>query len=109
MPSTKDKAYRLQLRKEAIEAYGGFCVNCGESRLELLTLDHVNDDGAAHRRETKTKGGWNFYRVMRAQGWPPGLQVLCYNCNCSKQFAGRMPRQSRLLHLTRRTYGRIDK
>lgn len=98
------REYRLRIREEALKAYGGFCVNCGESRLPLLTLDHIDDNGAEHRRETNTKGGWNFYRKMRQQGWPPGLQVLCYNCNCAKQFAGHMPRQPRLLHLTKRAY-----
>ena len=34
----------------AIEAYGGGCVCCGVREPEFMTLDHVYDDGAAHRR-----------------------------------------------------------
>jgi len=98
------RAWQRKLKAEAIAAYGGYCRRCGESRLDLLVLDHINDNGAEHRRETGTKGGWPFYQKMRQQGWPVGLQVLCHNCNAAKQ-RGLVLRQPRLLHLTKRAYG----
>jgi len=74
-------------------AYGGFCTCCGEKTLEFLTLDHINNDGAAHRKELlgRNVGGNVFYKKLRLLGYPPGLQVLCWNCNASKQFFGGCP------------------
>jgi hypothetical protein len=50
-----------------------------------LSLDHINLDGGAHRREVspgrKDWGGHHLFRLLRRQGWPPGYQVLCMNCN----------------------------
>src|SRR5690349_6288281 len=47
----KQKEYGDSLRQQALEAYGGRCVCCGESTPEFLHFDHVNNDGAEHRRE----------------------------------------------------------
>ena len=42
--------YRHKLRADAIEAYGSKCSCCGESESRFLTFDHINNDGAEHRR-----------------------------------------------------------
>jgi hypothetical protein len=63
------------------------CSCCGESNLDLLTLDHVNNDGAAERRELfgiRRFGGSSFYRTLIKRDFPPGYAVLCMNCNWSK-------------------------
>jgi hypothetical protein len=69
--------------------YGGKCACCGETRISMLTLDHINNNGAEHRRQMgKTraaKGGIGFYRWLKENKYPQGyLQVLCANCNTSK-------------------------
>src|SRR5262252_4538483 len=46
----KQIARRWAQRLEMIAAYGGECACCGETEPVFLTLDHVNGDGAAHRR-----------------------------------------------------------
>lgn len=86
------KECRRKYRLEVIEAYGGKCVCCGTDELAWLSLDHIYNDGAEHRKELSTGvariGASEFYRLIRKQGFPKGrLQVLCYNCNLSKQFA----------------------
>ena len=96
------KARDRAIKAEAMEAYGGRCVSCGESRLAHLALDHIEDNGAQHRRETGTKGGVPFYRAMKRQGWPPGLQVLCHGCNMVKQITGRLPGKKKIVHFTKR-------
>lgn len=113
MATQREKDYNrrraIAIHDEAILAYNDHCVNCGESRIELLVLDHIFDDGAQHRAELGCSGGTPFYRKMKKQGWPQGrLQVLCSNCNSTKQARGYMPRQPRLLHLTRRKYGNVN-
>jgi predicted amidophosphoribosyltransferase len=52
-------------------------------------LDHVNNDGAEHRKRI-SKTGIAFYRWLVKCQFPknPPLQVLCYNCNASKQRNG---------------------
>jgi hypothetical protein len=85
----------LKLKREVMDAYGGACVCCGETELVFLTIDHVNDDGAEHRREIAAEKGTNWaqagrntYRWLRDNGFPEGFQVLCANCNCGKQWNG---------------------
>ena len=79
----QDKINHRVLKREVMGAYGGDCQCCGESELMFLTIDHINQDGANHRRELgPSMLGFRFYRWLKQQGFPPGYQVLCYNCNC---------------------------
>lgn len=59
------------------------CACCGEHRFQFLSLDHINGDGAAHRRQLK-KDGRALYRDLKKRNFPKGFQVLCYNCNHAK-------------------------
>lgn len=82
------------LRREVIQAYGGKCACCGETRLEFLALDHLNRDGAEHRRALGVRGGGhNFYVILKRLKWPVGLQVLCHNCNAARYYYGRCPHE----------------
>lgn len=78
--------YARSIKVECLDSYGGCECSCGEKDLEVLTLDHVNDDGAEHRRETNTRGN-NFYHMLRKNGFPkePPLQVMCLNCQIHKR------------------------
>lgn len=75
-----------KIKKSTMDRYGGSCVCCGESELDFLTIDHIHENGAAHRRElgpTK-KSGVHFYLWLKKNGYPSGYQTLCMNCNLSK-------------------------
>lgn len=80
------KNHDISMKKGAIDHYGSVCSNCGESRLEKLTIDHIKNDGAEQRRRFNCGTGQTFYRWLAKNNFPDnlGLQVLCYNCNCSK-------------------------
>ena len=40
-----------ELKNEVFQAYGGYqCACCGETEPMFLTIDHVGNDGADHRR-----------------------------------------------------------
>lgn len=84
------KRNHVKLKYEVIGHYGGICVCCGESWLEFLTLDHTNNDGAKHRLKLKTweATGIGFYKWVKRNGFPNDLQVLCWQCNCGKNFNG---------------------
>lgn len=83
-----------RVKQEMLSAYGAACQCCGEQEHAFLTLDHVNDDGAAERREVfgTRRAGVPFYRWLRKQGFPQGRhQILCANCQLAKQTLGECP------------------
>jgi hypothetical protein len=83
---------RRILREKIFAHYGDRCTCCGETQKEFLSLDHINNDGAKHRRELGiSTGGNRFYLWVVRNNYPPGLQVLCYNCNLSKEKYGYCP------------------
>jgi hypothetical protein len=73
------------VKEDALSHYGTVCP-CGEADPVVLTLDHVNDDGVHHRRETNARG-FSFYIWLRKNGYPndPPLRVLCMNCQYRKR------------------------
>ncbi len=80
-------ARRLLNRIEVYKAYGGAsCACCGEDRLPFLTLDHVENDGAKERKIHRTPE--TLYRHLARNNYPPGYQVLCWNCNCGRAMNG---------------------
>jgi urocanate hydratase len=61
---------------------GKLCCNwrgCHVLNTDMLTLDHVNDDGAKHRREIGVKCGQPMYIWAVKNNFPQGLQTLCAN------------------------------
>jgi len=79
------RRYR-KCRQEIITHYGAHCVWCGETNPIFLTIDHVNDDGAQKQEVEGT--GTTFFKYIKDHGFPPDYQILCYNCNCAKEFSG---------------------
>lgn len=105
----KGRLKRLRDKMDAFNAYGGpICKCCGESILEFLSIDHVNNDGAEHRRQVSRDGegyhkrskGWSkkwlgrgvaIYAWLKRNNYPEGFQVLCMNCNFAKGKFGYCP------------------
>jgi hypothetical protein len=98
------KRANVAMRLEALVHYSQdppACRCCGESEISFLQLDHKDGDGAAHRRaigmaqgspgqvekqnQKVNIGGNGFVYWLKKNGWPPGFQVLCANCNYSKR------------------------
>ena len=78
-----------KLRREIFSNYGNLtCACCGESEIDFLTLDHINNDGC---KERTTLYGRNdntvrLWRHLRKFGFPDKdrYQILCWNCNCGR-------------------------
>jgi hypothetical protein len=88
------KKYRLKLRMDALEYYSKGkpkCNCCGESTLQFLCIDHINNDGNKHRRDIGYTGGDSVIKWLRKNDYPEGFQVLCYNCNMAKSFYAACP------------------
>jgi hypothetical protein len=79
-------------RARIIEAYGGRCACCGLANRDLLAIDHVNGDGAEHRRER----GPSWYADVIRRGFPAEFRVLCHNCNFASGRYGRCPHEDML-------------
>lgn len=82
---------RGDIKREVLAHYGGdlnraTCFNCGEQRLDCLSIDHINNDGASHRKGMRNKGGQAFYSWLKRNNYPTGYQTLCMNCQWIKQL-----------------------
>jgi hypothetical protein len=66
------------------------CACCGESNTKFLSIDHINNDGASHRRSLGLKNGSGLYKWLKKEKYPSGFQILCFNCNLGKQINGGM-------------------
>ena len=78
------KEKHLQRRHQALEAYGGKCAYCGVVEEVFLAIDHINDDGGAHRKAIGASGSATIYKWLERNSYPEGFQVLCHNCNFAK-------------------------
>jgi hypothetical protein len=86
---------RAVIRDEVFGAYGGArCACCGEDEVTFLTIDHVRNDGKAHRRLIGS-GGNAIHRWLKKNNFPRGFQVLCQNCNFGKYVHGVCPHKKR--------------
>lgn len=81
----KDKIRRDDNRDAVIKHYGGKCIECGESKLTCLAIDHIKGGGNTHRRKIG-KYGSGFFKWLIDNNFPDGFQILCHNCNVSKHL-----------------------
>lgn len=86
----KQQENRWRRRIEIINQYGGICACCGESELLFLTLDHIDNNGAEHRKEIGQSSD-KLHRWIVKNNYPDSIQVLCYNCNMAKGHFGQCP------------------
>jgi len=86
----KKKAKDRETKRQVVDAYGGKCECCGESMIEFLTIDHINNDGALHRRIVGK--GRRIYADLIRLGFPKdNYRLLCFNCNIVRGFYGYCP------------------
>ena len=73
---------RRKDRLDALNAYSegvAHCLHCGETQIEFLTLDHISGrKSMGHAKHIKGKA---LYSRLRRDGYPPGMQILCWNWN----------------------------
>lgn len=70
----------------ALKHYSGGtlqCAQCNITDLDMLTIDHINNDGKIHRDQYGGKD--SMANILRKEGYPPGFQVLCFNHNIKKE------------------------
>lgn len=95
-PRDKERARNKgrQRRNLSLIAYSSsppFCKCCGEKEYKFLTIDHINGVSNRKHRNEIGRGGSALYSWLVRNNFPPGFQVLCYNCNCAKGHYGVCP------------------
>lgn len=80
--------YRLQIKLEVLDAYGGpFCALCGADDFNVLEIDHIEGGGRKHLREIGLQSsGYSFYLWLRRNEYPEGFRVLCPTCNKAAHY-----------------------
>lgn len=88
------KKWRRELSSAVKRHLGGKCFCCGESEYELLSVDHLkNDGGGMYRR----KNHYYYREITKAFGSGKKKEIAsvkrrydlaCYNCNWSKYLRG---------------------
>lgn len=88
---------------KVLKLYGLKCAYCGEDRYELLTVDHINNDGAKHRKTKEYKrlnvGGMYGY-LAKSEFRPDLYQILCHNCNSAKYYYKISPTENDYMPLS---------
>ena len=88
----KHKSQRYNILRHYSESNTPSCTCCKVTTIQFLTLDHKNNDGAAHRKEIGS-GGEQLQRWIIKNNFPPMFRVLCFNCNNAYAIYGRCPHQ----------------
>lgn len=77
------RRHKQKLRAEVVNKLGGKCKHCGIDNIDVLDIDHVNDDGNIHRKNGIS--GRSLCQLIKREGFPKHkYQVLCRNCNWLK-------------------------
>lgn len=82
---------RSTFRTQVLEAYGSTCACCGETTEAFLQVDHVDNDGAQHRKMVPAVA---LYAWLCKADFPKNFQLLCANCNIAKHQRGCCPHQT---------------
>ncbi len=82
-----DRRILANTKFKVMQRLGGKCITCDQTDLEVLTVHHVNHDGAEHRRTVSGGyGSTKFYRWLLQTGDFTGLECRCFSCNDNEAF-----------------------
>ena len=59
------------------------CKKCGCDNIDVLEIDHINNNGNIERRNGLNSKIW---KSLQKNNYPEGYQVLCRNCNWLKRL-----------------------
>ena len=83
--------HRRKVKLEVLTHYskGKLCCSergCNIDDIDMLALDHTNNDGASHRKEVGAITGIFMYEWAKRNNYPKMFGVLCWNHNIKKQL-----------------------
>jgi hypothetical protein len=62
--------------------------DCRETDVDVLTIDHINNDGN-HRKNGASSSGKDLHKRLIREGFPKGFQTLCANHQLKKELIRR--------------------
>src|SRR5262245_54429965 len=84
----KARLWRLEVRRQAVAAYGGRCNCCGQTDWMFLTLVWTRQAGA----KACTRPSIAESSALWVQGLPRGLvKVVCWACTLAEDLYGECP------------------
>lgn len=78
------RKYAVLLKYSASDTPACCWDGCDINDLDMLTIDHTNNDGAAHRKAMVDSSKLYYWIVKN--NYPSGFQVLCANHNLKKEL-----------------------
>jgi len=87
------RRYKIDAMKKIAEHHNNEvkCWRCGEKRLWVLTIAHINNDGNIDRKENGFSTTKLYRRILDNERQCDDLQIECFNCNCVRGFFGKYP------------------
>ena len=85
----RSKRRHAEIRKKALDKYGGACACCKENNIKYLQIDHVDGGGNKERQRLGNKGRGNrFFTILVQSKKRKDIQILCANCHQAKKYGG---------------------
>lgn len=101
------KAWNDRRRAALLALFGTKCNHCGITDPLVLQIDHVNSDGAEHRKRCAATGNGprGYYNDIMAR-WDSGdFQCLCCNCNFRKRYTAQETNKGKRIAVGKRKRG----
>lgn len=73
----------------------GTCRSCGQGDIDVLNVDHIENNGMEHRKKVPTS---SILRWIIQNDYPSGFQILCANCNLKKEVIRRRKERELRVH-----------
>lgn len=90
--SSAEDYYKVRYQQRKNETMGGGdpsrCICCREGKIEALSIEHINNGGARHRKEVEEG---STYSWLKKNGYQEGFPVLCFKCKCEKGIDRECP------------------
>lgn len=81
---------RMDLKIKIYEYFGRECICCGEDDIDVLNLDHINNDGYKIKNNNGERLAVNYKQILdnieNGINYKEILQTLCANCNTKKHI-----------------------
>ncbi len=78
------KKYKWLLRKKALLMIGNSCINCGETDIRILQINHK--DGGGGKEYGKGKHSLMYRKLISGERKTNDLDVRCANCNILYEY-----------------------
>jgi len=91
------RKWRLERKMRLFALLGGKCVNCGETDVRVLTINHKNGrplgyrqilmkEGINNSRKNAISGYWLYDKILKGDDSLSDIEIRCCNCNALYEY-----------------------